>query len=34
MSAYKEFSGKSVEEAAWTSVTRVLLNLDEFLTRE
>lgn len=26
--------GKSVEEAAWTSVTRVLLNLDEFLTRE
>jgi hypothetical protein len=26
--------GKSAEEAAWTSVTRILLNLDEFLTRE
>jgi hypothetical protein len=27
-------AGKTVEEAAWTSVTRILLNLDEFLTRE
>jgi hypothetical protein len=25
---------RSVDEAAWTAVTRVLLNLDEFLTRE
>jgi hypothetical protein len=25
---------RSVEEAAWTTVTRILLNLDEFLTRE
>jgi hypothetical protein len=27
-------AGRSVEEAAWTAVTRILLNLDEFLTRE
>jgi mono/diheme cytochrome c family protein len=27
-------AGKTVEEAAWTTVTRILLNLDEFLTRE
>jgi hypothetical protein len=27
-------AGKSPEEAAWTTVTRILLNLDEFLTRE
>jgi len=27
-------AGKTPEEAAWTTVTRILLNLDEFLTRE
>jgi hypothetical protein len=27
-------AGKTAEEAAWTAVTRILLNLDEFLTRE
>jgi hypothetical protein len=27
-------AGKTAEEAAWATVTRVLLNLDEFLTRE
>jgi mono/diheme cytochrome c family protein len=27
-------AGKTPDEAAWTTVTRILLNLDEFLTRE
>jgi mono/diheme cytochrome c family protein len=27
-------AGKTADEAAWASVTRILLNLDEFLTRE
>jgi len=29
-----ETAGETAEQAAWTSVARVLLNLDEFMTRE